>query len=58
MAQHCHDQYDHPLLWCEQKRRAEQRRIATEGMSLVQHRKEEQDSARAREIHEVDRDPR
>lgn len=53
MAQFCHDQYDHPLLWCDQKRRAEERRIASESLAVAQQRKEEQDSYRTREIHEV-----
>lgn len=49
MAQLCHDQYNHPLLWCESKRRAEEKRIAAESYTIAQQRKEQ---AEVRKIHE------
>lgn len=53
MAKLCHDQYDHPLLWCESKRRAEEKRIANESWALVQQRKELNEAKKARECTEV-----
>lgn len=53
MAQLCHDQYEHPLLWCEGKRRAEEKRIAEESWNLVQKRKVESEARKARECNEV-----
>lgn len=53
MAQLCHDQYDHPLLWCESKRRAEEKRIADESWTLVQKRKEFNEAKKIRECNEV-----
>lgn len=53
MAQLCHDQYDHPLLWCEQKRRAEEKRIAEEGWILGQQRKEQALIQKQRDCNEV-----
>lgn len=55
MAQLCHDQYDHPLLWCESKRRAEEKRIAEESFSLAQQRKEIKEARKAHECEEVRR---
>lgn len=49
MAQLCYDQYDHPLLWCESKRRSEEKRIAEESFVLAQKRKEQ---IHARKIHD------
>lgn len=53
MAQLCHDQYDHPLLWCETKRRAEEKRIADECWTIVQQRKEQNESRKIIERNEV-----
>lgn len=53
MAQLCHDQYDHPLLWCESKRRAEEKRIADESWALVQKRKEFAETQKIRQCNEV-----
>lgn len=53
MAQLCHDQYDHPLLWCEAKRRAEEKRIANESFQLVQQRKELKEAQKIRDCNEV-----
>lgn len=53
MAQFCHDQYDHPLLWCDDKRRAEERKIAQESLSVVRHRRDEQEAQKVRDVREV-----
>lgn len=53
MAQSCHNQYDHPLLWCEQKRRAEERRIAEESLAIAQQRKEQAQVDRLYQRNEV-----
>lgn len=53
MAQLCHDQYNHPLLWCESKRRAEEKRIAEESTILVQQRKEQAETQKYRDYNEV-----
>lgn len=53
MAQLCHDQYDHPLLWCEAKRRAEEKRIADESIVLVQRRRQQKESQKQRDTQEV-----
>lgn len=53
MAQMCHDQYDHPLLWCESKRRAEEKRIAKESWILGQQRKEQAQAQKQRDCNEV-----
>lgn len=53
MAKYCYDQYDHPLLWCNQKRRSEERKIAVEGLAVAQYRREAQENARASEEREV-----
>lgn len=49
----CHDHYDHPLLWCEPKRRAEEKRIAEESWHLVQQRKEQAETQKYRDYNEV-----
>lgn len=53
MAQLCHDQYDHPLLWCEAKRRAEEKRIADESIVLVQRRRQQKESQKQRDTQKV-----
>ncbi|KAJ6638525.1 hypothetical protein Bhyg_11261, partial [Pseudolycoriella hygida] len=52
MANFCHDQYDHPLLWCEDKRRAEERRVAKESLLLVKHRKEAEQAKKLKDRNE------
>lgn len=51
MAQMC--QYDHPLLWCESKRRAEEKRIAEESWTIAQQRKEQIEAQKHRDSNEV-----
>lgn len=53
MAQLCHDQYDHPLLWCETKRRAEEKRISDESWTLAKQRKELKEAQKYRDCNEV-----
>lgn len=53
MAQTCYDQYDHPLLWCETKRRAEEKRVAEESWTIAQQRKEQIETQRQRDYNEV-----
>lgn len=53
MAQMCHDQYNHPLLWCESRRRAEEKRIAEESWILAQQRKEQAETQKYRDCNEV-----
>lgn len=53
MAKLCHDQYDHPLLWCESKRRAEEKRIAQESYTIAQQRKEQAEQRKIRDCNEV-----
>ncbi|XP_031633243.1 uncharacterized protein LOC116347013 [Contarinia nasturtii] len=53
MAQLCHDQYDHPLLWCAAKRRAEEKRIANESIQVVQQRKEFKEAQKIRDCNEL-----
>lgn len=53
MAQLCHDQYDHPLLWCDAKRRSEEKRIADESSALVEQRKQRRETEKSRESQEV-----
>lgn len=47
MTNFCHDQYEHPLLWCDDKRRAVERVEAQKSLVLVKQRKE---SARIKDI--------
>lgn len=53
MALVCHDQYDHPVLWCDERRRAEERRIANEGLAIVQQQKKQAETQKHREAYEV-----
>lgn len=53
MAYLCHNQYDHPLLWSDAKRRAEEQRIASESFAIVQQRKEQAEAQKIREANEV-----
>lgn len=53
MAQLCYDQYDHPLLWCDSKRRAEEKRMADESLALVKQRKTQFEIEKLRECNEV-----
>lgn len=55
MAQLCHDQYDHPLLWCGEKRRAEDRKNLRESLELVQQQREVKEIQKVRDISEVRR---
>lgn len=48
-----YDQYNHPLLWCESKRRTEEKRIAEEGWIVVQQRKEQAEAKKLRDNNEV-----
>lgn len=40
MTSFCHDQYEHPLLWCDDKRRAVERQDAQQSLQLVKQRRE------------------
>lgn len=40
MTSFCHDQYEHPLLWCDDKRRAVERQEAQQSQQLVKQRRE------------------
>lgn len=53
MAQLCHDQFDHPLLWCESKRRVVEKRIAEESRILGQQRKEQAQVQKQRDYNDV-----
>lgn len=53
MAQFCHDQYDHPLLWCDEKRRAEERKIAQDSLAIVRQHRENQESRKVHDLREV-----
>lgn len=53
MALVCHDQYDHPLLWCDERRRAEERKIASEGLAIVEQQKKNTELWKQRERNEV-----
>lgn len=53
MAQYCHDQYDHPLLWCDDKRRAEERKIAQESIAEARQRRQDDEAKKTRELREV-----
>lgn len=53
MALVCHDQYDHPLLWCDEKRRAEERKIANEGLATIEQQKKQAELQKHREANEV-----
>lgn len=54
MSELCHDQYDHPLLWCESKRRTEEKRIADESWTLACQQKNQQEKLqKIRERNEV-----
>lgn len=47
------DQYNHPLLWCESKRRAEEKRIADESWVLTQQRKEQTEAQKRHDCNDV-----
>lgn len=53
MAHLCSEQYDHPVLWCDGRRLQEEKRIAEEGLSLVQQRREQNQLKKHREANEV-----
>lgn len=53
MALVCHDQYDHPLLWCDERRRAEERRIAHESLACVEQQRKQAELQKQREANEV-----
>lgn len=53
MALVCHDQYDHPLLWCEERRRTEERRIANESLATIEQQRKEAELQKRREANEV-----
>lgn len=53
MALVCHDQLDHPLLWCDEKRRAEERKIADEGLATVQQRRKYAELKKHQDANEV-----
>lgn len=53
MANFCHDQYDHPLLWCDGKRRMVERQDAQLAMALVKQQKEGVRQDRIKEQREV-----
>lgn len=53
MAAPCYEQYDHPLLWCEAKRRTEERRNAVETLEVVQQKKEREHFKKIQEANEV-----
>lgn len=49
MTSFCHDQFEHPLLWCDDKRRAVERQEAQQSLVEVRHRKE---AEKLKTIHE------
>lgn len=53
MSQFCHDQYDHPLLWCDVKRRIVNQQDALLAMATVQESKEQDRQKRINEQREV-----
>lgn len=53
MSQFCHDQYDHPLLWCDGKRRIVKQQDALLAMAKVKELKEQDRQKRINEQREV-----
>lgn len=53
MSNFCHDDYDHPLLWCDGKRRLVERQIAVQSQALLRQQKDDERSKRVAEQREV-----
>lgn len=53
MAVVCRHQYEHPLLWCDDRRRAEERKIANESFLAAKQRATDNELEKQREINEV-----
>lgn len=53
MANFCYDQYEHPLLWCDEKRRLVERKDLNEGLREVKRRKEAERVKIVRDRNEV-----
>lgn len=53
MSNFCHDDYDHPLLWCDGKRRLVERQNAAQAQVLVRQQKEDERRQRIVEQREV-----
>lgn len=53
MASFCHDQYEHPLLWCNEKRKFEEQKVARAGLAEVKVRKEAERVKKVKDTHEV-----
>lgn len=53
MSNFCHDEYDHPLLWCDGKRRLVERQEAAQSQALVRQQKEDERRQRIVEQREV-----
>lgn len=49
----CHDDYEHPLLWCEGKRRAEEKKIVQTGLEEARRHKDEIRENKTKEVQEV-----
>lgn len=49
MTSFCHDQFEHPLLWCDDKRRTVERQEAQQSLVEVRQRKE---AEKLKTIHE------
>ena len=53
MASFCHDSYEHPLLWCDDKRRAVERVEAKHSIAVVKQRKEAAQFKKIKDQNEV-----
>lgn len=53
MALSYHHQYNHPVLWSDQERRLEERRIASESLAIIQQQKKQAELEKNREAIEV-----
>lgn len=53
MASFCHDQYEHPLLWCNEKRKIEEQKVARAGLAEVKIRKEAERVKKLKDVQEV-----
>ncbi|XP_037943600.1 uncharacterized protein LOC119676432 [Teleopsis dalmanni] len=51
-ANFCHDHYEHPLLWCEEKKRLIERKNAEESLRMWRRRKAEEMARKEREKQE------
>lgn len=53
MSNFCHDDYDHPLLWCDGKRRMVERQDARQAQVLLKQQKDAERIQRVAEQREV-----